>query len=77
MNSKLVAIYRHALETGKIEVTLREAVKAVGYSEKQVKRDIRAWETMGWVTYQPARGAAINRCFVFSRTLTRQSRRGS
>lgn len=56
MNAKLVAIYRRALETGTREVTLREAVEAVGYSEKQVKRDIKAWQTLGWVEYQAGKG---------------------
>ncbi|KGI84140.1 ABC transporter substrate-binding protein [Exiguobacterium sp. s141] len=56
MNAKLVAIYRHTIETGKREVTLREAVEAVGYSEKQVKRDIKAWQTLGWVEYQAGKG---------------------
>jgi len=56
MNAKLVAIYRHAVETGKGEVTLREAVEAVGYSEKQVKRDIKVWQSLGLVEYQAGKG---------------------
>jgi len=56
MNAKLVAIYRYALQADKMDVTLRQAVEVVGYSEKQVKRDIKAWEAMGWVTYQAGKG---------------------
>lgn len=56
MNAKLVAIYRYALQADRMDVTLRQAVEVVGYSEKQVKRDIKAWETMGWVTYQAGKG---------------------
>ncbi|TCI59700.1 hypothetical protein EVJ21_12260 [Exiguobacterium sp. SH0S2] len=56
MNAKLVAIYRRALEQNKVELTLREAVDTVGYSEKQVKRDMKMWETFGWVEYRPGKG---------------------
>lgn len=51
-----MAVYRHTLETNKSEVTLREAVATVGYSDKQVKRDIKTWEAMGWVEYQAGKG---------------------
>lgn len=56
MNAKLVAMYRRALEQNKAELTLREAVDTVCYSEKQVKRDMKTWETFGWVEYHPGKG---------------------
>lgn len=56
MNAKLVAMYHYAVEQGRIDVTLREATRAIGYSEKQIKRDIKVWAASGWVTYQAGRG---------------------
>lgn len=56
MNPKLVAIYRSALERDQQDVTLREAVSATGYSEKQIKRDIKVWAQAGWVVYRPGQG---------------------
>lgn len=56
MNPKLVAIYRSALERDRQDVTLREAVSATGYSEKQIKRDIKVWAQAGWVVYRPGQG---------------------
>lgn len=56
MNAKLVAIYRKSLESDKTDLTLREAVDAVGYSEKQVKRDIKTWQMFGWVEYRAGKG---------------------
>ncbi|MCT4795795.1 MAG: ABC transporter substrate-binding protein [Exiguobacterium sp.] len=56
MNPKLVSIYRYAIERDREDVTLREAVNATGYSEKQIKRDVNVWAQSGWVEYRPGRG---------------------
>lgn len=56
MNPKLVSIYRYATEREREHVTLREAVRATGYSEKQIKRDVNVWKQAGWVVYRPGKG---------------------
>lgn len=56
MNAKIVSLFHLSRKEGRNSLSLKEAVGVTGYSEKQIKRDVKTWEEKGWVTYRAGKG---------------------
>lgn len=56
MNAKIVSLFHFSLKQDRAVITLKEAIEETGYSEKQIKRDVKQWELNEWVKYRPGKG---------------------